>query len=392
MKKIFQFLLIAVTAGFALSSCEPVEEAYSTVPNLVAPTAYEVAQTTATLKIDKPRNGRFDREYVVLSKTQDMRDTVRFNIEYQTVQISYRRSESIPVAKLNGLSPNTTYYAQYAQSVKCESEGVYEVTSPVMTFKTSEFAPTNFHVQLSGVPYEGSYGFFIEGGGGSGIREYSSYSSYNPETKITDVATVYATMPDISSATSPKSVPLYGGTDFSYAVGKVSPSSPSITLTPRRYTAHVNVNVSFRATKEDPYNVYLQSMAITNVSGNRPICLDGTLDLTTRQFTPSQSSRTQYVNTSSSYVSGGKTTSRSFYGVIPVSFGANAVKVVLTMSGDIVNKEAAIVLPAATWGEGSDVNVNLTAEYTAQTVTLSVSSVEVIPWSEGSNGNIEIKK
>lgn len=372
MKKIAKLLFVFITVSISLLSCESYEDAPNKVPVLPAPEVTSVTESTARFTSIK---SDYD---LYISKNPDMSDGERYGY----------------TSSVTGLSPNTTYYAQYVIVNQCRGkETVVRVVSPITEFKTNEYAPTPYTISMSSLPTEGYYGVFTtDGNGGSSYEKVEGGKTMKPSTKVADDSHVYVFAPYVSGVSSPTAVPVTGGEDFYYGSGTVNPVNPHVSISPKRFTAHVNVKITFKATKDEASSISLQKVAITNVSGNSPICLSGMMDITTGKFTPSQSGATQYINSSVSSIKNGASISRSFIGVIPVTFADNAVKVVVTMDGDIENKEVSLPLPAATWSEGSDVNINLNAEYTATGVELYIGYVEVIPWSEGSTGNIDITK
>ncbi len=392
MKKIFQFILVFLTVGFSLISCSDYEDAPNTVHTIQmsAPIVSSITPTSANVHIE-------NTSYPVLrlSIKQDMSDAVDLQFIYNPYYVSGKERKRY-TANMTGLTPNTSYYIQYFSLQHCDNypDGkYYAAVSPVTEFKTTAYEPTSYTINMTNVPMSGYYSLFMtDAKGGNSFENVEGGNTLHPTTKITDNSTVYVAIPYRTDTTDPKSVPVYGGTDFYYASGTVNPEKPVLSLTPRRFTAHVNVNITFKATNEEVSDLSLQRVTIANVNGNTPLCYNGILDLTTGQFTASQTTGREYVSTMVSSISSGKTVSRTFAGVLPVTFGNNTVKVVVTLAGDITNKETAIPVPAATWAAGSDVTLNLSAEYTAAGVEITLSGVEVKPWTEGSTGNIDIKK
>lgn len=386
-----------------LVSCSQYEDAYNAEPYLSAPSLRIVGVNFAEFyqypnHYDRWSYGGDHNSYytwIIVSERPDMSNAVKCET-YRATSYDFitGHSSEITVSRIAGLKPNTKYYARHVAISDCyDDDEVYMVGSEVMEFKTAAYQPTPYSIKLSNLPTGGYYGVFTTDANGKNSYErlQSGYTLY-PSTQITDSSSIYLTVPYISGATDPMSVPLAGGTDLYYAHGKVVPSSPSLYLTPHRYTAHVNVNITFKAAKEDADNAVLEQVAITNVSGKTPICLDGTLNLSDGVFTPSANSRTQYVNSTSTSIYSGKTVSRSFYGVIPVTFGEDAVKVVATLSGDVKAKVLSATISSSTWSEGSDVTLNFNAEYTASGMELTLTGVDVKPWSDGGTGEIDIIK
>lgn len=393
MKKICQFLITFLTVGLSLFSCQEIDDEERTIPEVSAPEVTNITETSA-----KVYNVPYSGYYVLISTSPNMKDAQRRDIttERKTYYSGGKWQEKqVPLVQLTGLAPNTTYYVQKVAYVYCyEKEKVYDSKSPVTEFKTAAFAPTSYTIDISYLPFEGDYGVFTENQ--NGIVSYERVAGWDyplyPSSKITDTSTVYVTAPYISGSSDPKAITLSAGDDFYYASGTVNPSSPYLKLDPMRLTAHVTVNINFKATKEEASNLTLQQVAITNVDGDSPLCKSGTLDMTTGKFSASQSGGMRYVNNATTSITSGKTISRTFNGVFPVSFADNAVQVNVSLSGDIENKEVSLPIPSSTWSEGADVNINLDAEYTATGVELYIGNVEVKPWEEGSTGNIDITK
>lgn len=372
MKKISKLLFVFMTVSISLLSCVDYEDAPNKVPVLSAPKVVSVTESTVTF------DGSNSDGDLYISKYSDMGER-----EY-CGYTSY----------VKGLSSNTTYYAQYILSGECkDNDKVFEVKSLITEFKTLAFDPTAYTIYMSSMPLKGAYGVFTPNAGGG----YSHEAIYvekemHPSAKIAEESQVYVYAPYASGASSPTAVPVVSGQDFYYGSGTVTPDKPTVSVTPKRFTAHVNVNVTFKAAKEEPSEVWLVEMNMVNVSGSSPLCQDGMLNLTTGEFTPSATAASNYESGKDEQITNGVTIKRTFEGVLPVKFDDNTVKVVLELSGDIKEKEVSINLPASTWSEGSDVNVNLSAEYTATGVELVVTDVTVVPWNESSTGNIDITK
>lgn len=376
MKKIFQTLFIFLTIGLFLTSCHDYEESYSTIPTLDAPTLRSVTVSSAVFSYGYHSYASC-RLYV--SPNSDMSDAVECeNAKNQGVAY--------------GLKANTTYYAQYTVTQHCK-EGEAMIKSPITEFKTPAYEPTFYTIYMSSIPMEGSYGVFTSNaGGGYSHEKIYVEKEMHPSAKIAEESQVYVYAPYASGASAPTSVPVVSGQDFYYGSGTVTPDKPTVSVTPKRFTAHVNVNVTFKAAKEEVEDLWLGEIHMVNVSGSSPLCANGTLNLTTGEFTPSATAASNYESGKDELIKNGTTIKRTFAGVLPVKFDENTVKVVLDLFGDVKEKEVSINLPASTWSEGSDVNVNLSAEYTATGVELYIGYVEVIPWSEGSTGNIDITK
>lgn len=310
--------------------------------------------------------------------------------EYYQVRNSYSSSESI-----YNLKASTTYYVQQeVRSHVCENAGeVYSVKSEIVEFRTNEYDPTRYTIYPDNLPMKGYYGVFTIDGSGSSQYEqiYSSYEM-RPGTMVTSESKVYVTAPYISSAKDPKAVTLNAGDDFYYGSGSVSAANPYVKLTMKRFMVNVTVKIAFKATKDEVYNLSLYEVTVANAKGDTPLCSTGTLDLTTGKFTPVQNAGATYYEFANQSLKSGTTYSHTFYNMFPVSFGDNEVKVGITLSGDVKEKEVSLPVPGATWSEGSDVTINLTAEYSATSVELTVTGIEVKPWEEGSTGNIDITK
>lgn len=400
MKKICNIIFLAFTAAFSFPACQEIDEAVNEIPQASKREAPSVGSITATsAKVSVVTN---NIPQVWFAKTPDMKNAEELEFSYDPYY-TYSGSKKIKwdryTSQISGLTPNTTYYVQLFESSYCDEddEFFYAASSPVAEFTTLEFTPTPYYISLSDVPDE-AWGnamgvFTTDANGNSTYEEVSADYAIEPKTLLNGPSDIYLTIPYVSGATDPEAVPMSGGgADFYYAVGKVDPDYPKLSLTPQRFTAHINVKFNFKASNGDPGDVMLEKVVLTNVDGNSPICLDGTLNLKSGEFTPSKTGRTEYVSTQTSYLKDGASVDRQFTGVIPVSFGEKAVKVMLTLSGDITDTEATLLLPADKWTAGSNVNLSLSAEYTAKGVELTLVNVEVMPWVDGSTGNIDINK
>lgn len=395
MKKILQFLFFLLTIGFSLVSCCDYEEVKDERPTVNQPTIISIGTTSVTFN-EYPNN--WDGHYSILvSQFSDMRDAVECECHEYTYQHYNSKTHKYETqigrdGLVTGLLPNTTYYAQSEKSKECSNGGV-KIKSSVIEFKTNAYEPTSYSITIPEIPMSGEYGVFTVGGDGNYKYDgVAGGTTLNPSTKVDGPSTVYLTIPYISGAIGPQNVPLLGGQDFYYAKGEVNPGSPNIKLSPKRYTAHVGVNISFKAAKDEASNVKLDAITIANVNGNAPLCHEGTMDLITEKFTPSTSAASSYLLKPGVSIKSGMTVSRTFVGVLPVKFNDNEVKLVLSLSGDIQEKEVTINIPSSNWSEGSDVTLNFNAQYTATGVELILSNVSVIPWSDGSTGNIDITK
>lgn len=386
MNKIWQLLFLFLTVGLSFVSCQDIgEDAPNEIPNLSKPTIGWITNSSARV-YGFSHDGDGHSVYISTNKNMD-----------NAKQYSYSSRDSY--VTINGLESNTTYYVRYVVVQRCyENDSRYEVKSPVTSFKTATFASTSYSIRMNSLPVSGYYGVLTMDNvnGYLGYDRISGNYTMKPNTRVSDYSTVYVMAPYISNVMNPKSVPLYGGnTDYYFASGAVDPENPYVSLDLKRYTATVNVNVRFKqSTDEQASSVTLQKVAITNVEGRSPICLDGSLDITSskHEFTPNSSGRIEYSNTSSASLKDGAVVSRTFRGVIPVSFAKNKVKVCISLSGDITNEEVSLPLDAFTWKEGDDVTIDLTAEYTAKKINLSISNISINPWSSGSTGNMEIIK
>lgn len=401
MKKICNILFLAFSAALLFPACQEIEEAPNEIPHTKkweAPSIGSITATSAKVSVDQNTEPQ-----VWFAKTPDMKNAEELEFTYDPYYTNPYGNKQIKwdryTSQITGLTPNTTYYVQFFESCYCDEdeEYFYAASSPVAEFTTLEFTPIPYYISLSDVPGDawgnGMGVFTIDANGNCTYEKVSADYGIEPKTLLKGASTIYLTIPYVSGATDPEAVPVSGGgDDFYYAVGKVDPDYPKLSLTPQRFTAHVNVKFNFKANNGDAGDVKFEKVVITNVDGNSPICLDGTLNLNSGEFTPSKGGRTEYVSTQTSYLKDGASVDRQFTGVIPVSFGEKAVKVVLTLSGDITDTEATLLLPADKWTAGSNVNLSLNAEYTAKGVELTLVNVEVMPWADGSTGNIDINK
>lgn len=381
MKKILQLMSVALIGSLSFLSCQEIEEVYNQTPILSKPEVTNITATSARIS----DNGLYAASEVLVSTLPDMSEIV--------AEKGYE-SKYGHIANVYDLKANTTYYAQSIIVYRCSDyEEGFLVKSPIAEFKTKEYDPTKYTITIPEMPKDGNYGvFLVDENGDSDYEGIQGSGTLSPSTLVKGNSTVYVFSPYVSGLTSPTSVPVRSGEDFYYGSGTVDPANPKTTIPMKRFTVNVNIYITFQAAKEDVQDLTLLGVSLLNVEGNSPLHSRGTIDITTGKFNVSEEYGAEYIKSIRTSISNGASYENTFYGVLPVTFGDNTVRVLVTMDGDVKEKEVSLPIPASTWSEGSDVSVKMTAEYTADSVELSITGVEVMPWEEGSTGNIDVTK